>query len=188
MPRSRVRGSTAKPQSLARPGSIQTGSREASLLYEKEKPHISRRGASGTGGGAFRWPSGSTLVRIDGPPSLRAVHSPSLTGGPASSDSTDSLDRLQHRRRAASAAPTERLRTTSPWGPPDAACQGGSGLDEDDHRAVDEHVLGTASSTDERRIEGMTATTGPPDASSRVARHDCVSRHVACRHRTGTNH
>ena len=39
----------------------------------------------GTGGGAFRWPSGSTLVRIDGPPSLRAVHSPLLTGGPARS-------------------------------------------------------------------------------------------------------
>lgn len=49
----------------------------------KEKPHILRRGAFSTGGGAFRWPSGSTLVRIDGPPSFRAVHPPLLTGGPA---------------------------------------------------------------------------------------------------------
>ena len=64
----------------------------------------------------------------------------------------------------------------------------GSRLDEDDDRSVDEHVLGTAGGTDERCVEGMTATTGPPYASSRVARHDCVSRHVARRHRTGTNH
>ena len=71
---------------------------KACLLHVKEKPHISRRGAFSTGGGALRWPSGSTLVRIDGPPSFRAVHSPLLTGGPADSDSTGSPNRSQHRR------------------------------------------------------------------------------------------
>jgi hypothetical protein len=74
------------------------GRSKACLLHVKEKPHISRRGAFSTGGGAFRWPSGSTLVRIDGPPSFRAVHPPLLTGGPADSDSTGSPNRSQHRR------------------------------------------------------------------------------------------
>src|ERR1019366_301657 len=71
-------------------------------------PHVLRRGAFSTGGGAFRWPSGSTLDRIDGPPSFRAVHSPLLTGGPATGDSTDSPERSQHSRVGA----TGRTRLT----------------------------------------------------------------------------
>jgi len=60
-----------------------------------EKPHTLRCGALSTGGGALRWPWGSTLVRTDGPPPFRAVHSPLLTGGPASHDFTGSPSRLQ---------------------------------------------------------------------------------------------
>ncbi len=62
---------------------------------ETEKPHTLRCGALSTGGGALRWPWGSTLVRTDGPPPFRAVHSPLLTGGPASENSTGSPGRLQ---------------------------------------------------------------------------------------------
>lgn len=90
---------------------------------------------------------------------------------------------------------TRRLRRWQHHGSPRHLASSGRGdsrdppsLDEDDDRRVDEHVFGTAGGTDERCVEGMTAATGPPYASSRVARHDCVSRHVARRHRTGTNH
>src|ERR1022692_3317585 len=72
----------------------QTAHRTAGVLGRSSDPE--RRGAWPTGGGALRWPSGSTLVRIDGPPSFRAVHSPLLTGGPATSDSTGSPNRSQH--------------------------------------------------------------------------------------------
>jgi hypothetical protein len=88
---------------------------KACLLHVKEKPHISRRGAFSTGGGALRWPSGSTLVRIDGPPSFRAVHPPLLTGGPADSDSTGSPNRSQHRRVGA-VGRTRPTRGTEPDG------------------------------------------------------------------------
>jgi hypothetical protein len=69
---------------------------------ETEKPHTLRCGALSTGGGALRWPWGSTLVRTDGPPPFRAVHSPLLTGGPASENSTGSPGRLQAWRADAS--------------------------------------------------------------------------------------
>ena len=91
-----VLGRSSDPE---RRGAWPTGGANPRSLVHKEKPHILRRGAFSTGGGAFRWPSGSTLVRIDGPPSFRAVHSPLLAGGPATSDSTGSPNRSQHSRR-----------------------------------------------------------------------------------------
>src|ERR1019366_3083134 len=62
--------------------------------YQKA-PHLSVWSLSSTGGGALRWPSGSTLVRTDGPPPIRAAHPPSLTSGPATHDSTRGRVRLQ---------------------------------------------------------------------------------------------
>lgn len=67
----------------------------AHLADHQKAPHLSKWSLSSTGGGALRWPSGSTLVRIDGPPSLRAAHPPSLTAGPATSDGTLARPRLQ---------------------------------------------------------------------------------------------
>jgi len=67
----------------------------AHLANHQKAPHLSKWSLSSTGGGALRWPSGSTLVRIDGPPSLRAAHPPSLTAGPATSDGTLARPRLQ---------------------------------------------------------------------------------------------
>jgi len=67
----------------------------AHLAEHQKAPHLSKWSLSSTGGGALRWPSGSTLVRIDGPPSLRAAHPPSLAAGPATSDGTLARPRLQ---------------------------------------------------------------------------------------------
>src|ERR1019366_10770694 len=99
-----VLGRSSDPE---RRGAWPTGANPRSLVH-KEKPHILRRGAFSTGGGALRWASGSTPVRLDGPPSFRAVHSPLLTGGPATGDSTDSPERSQHSRVGA----TGRTRLT----------------------------------------------------------------------------
>src|ERR1019366_7170926 len=110
------RGASPKGGADPRPSSI------------KEKLRIVRCGAFSTGGGALRWPSGSTLVRTDGPPPFRAVHSPLLTGAPATHNTTASIKPLQLCRASGSGSDSNEA-GQSPGGRPVAAACG----DEEHH-------------------------------------------------------